>query len=347
MLHCSTALVNRYHPELRKHHQQDTHRQISHTIMTRLSITGPDLREAIEDACEDDDISKLPNDIGMATSTDTNAMRRWLDSCVRHSAQTDSLNVLRFLIQQGADVTALPGESIVSTDDETMLSREMLEILIEHGWDVNSRGPRLRHTPLLWYVARDTDLVKWFLDHGAEVDPADDTPPDAKKQRKSILECAALEGNIEAFEILRFYGAPVSYNHGLLPSTVMLASSHASRSDGDLDTHFRRSMAMVRQLVDVVGCNVDSISYGVHYGSGSNCSTPLCWIACHTREGTKELIEFLLDRGGDLDLASPTFDDVAVPSARTAAKERPNTYFMAVVTEWEARQQGGVREEAI
>jgi hypothetical protein len=265
-------------------------------------------------------------------------MRRWLDSCVRHSAQTNSLNVLRYLIQQGADVTALPGRSIMGADGETLPSREMLETLIEHGWDVNIRGPRLRGTPLLWYVARDTNLVKWCLDHGAEVDPADDTPPDAKKQRKPILECAALEGNIEAFEILRSHGAPVSYNHGLLPSTVMLASSHASRSDGDLDSRFRHPMAIVRHLVDVVGCNVNSISYGVHYGSGSICSTPLCWIACHTREGTKELIEFLLDRGGDLDLAGPTFDGVAVPSARTAAKERPNTYFMAVVAEWEARQ---------
>jgi hypothetical protein len=34
------------------------------------------------------------------------------------------------------------------------------------------------------------------------------------------------------------------------------------------------------------------------------CSTPLCWIACHPRgSNAKELITFLLDHGGDLDLS--------------------------------------------
>lgn len=157
-----------------------------------------------------------------------------------------------------------------------------------------------------------------------------------------ILECAALNGNIESFEILRTAGASVSYNHGLLPSTVMSACLYATQP-----ARFERSMAMIRHLVDVVGCDANSISYGAYYGSGSLCSTPLCWIACHTREGTRELIKFLLDRGEDLDLAGPTFDGgVVVPSARTAAKERPNEYFLEVVAEWETKQEGKALKQA-
>ena len=30
----------------------------------------------------------------------------------------------------------------------------------EHGWDINNRTPGLSGTPILWYVVRDTDLVK-------------------------------------------------------------------------------------------------------------------------------------------------------------------------------------------
>lgn len=76
------------------------------------------------------------------------------------------------------------GASIVDTDNDTLPSREILELLIEHGWDINSRGSSLSGIPLLWYVVEDPDLVKWCLDHGAELDPADDTPPDAVKPRK-------------------------------------------------------------------------------------------------------------------------------------------------------------------
>lgn len=39
-------------------------------------------------------------------------------------------------------------------------SQETLEVLLEHGWDINNRTPGLSGTPILWYVVRDTDLVK-------------------------------------------------------------------------------------------------------------------------------------------------------------------------------------------
>jgi hypothetical protein len=96
----------------------------------------------------------------------------------------------------------------------------------------------------------------------------------------------------------------------------------------------------IRHLIDVVGCDVNSISYGTYYGSGSHCSTPLCWVACHTEsDGVRDLVRLLLDRGGDLDLAGPHLYGSQVPSARQGAQQRPNLPFLKVVAEWEAEKE--------
>jgi hypothetical protein len=65
-----------------------------------------------------------------------------------------------------------------------------------------------------------------------------------------------------------------------------------------------QKIRMLKHLLEVVGCDVNSRSYGPYYGSGSMCSIPLCWIACRPKgANVKELIWFLLDHGVDLDLA--------------------------------------------
>lgn len=141
-----------------------------------------------------------------------------------------------------------------------------------------------------------------------DVNPADDTSQGAKKRRKPILEVAAAEGDIEAFELLRARGAPLDLHHGVLPSAVMSASYCVSQAGKGPDTEFSRMLGMIRHLLDI-GCGANSISYGTHYGSGSVCSTPLCWLACHTNDnGVRDLVRLLLDRGGDLDLAGPRPD---------------------------------------
>ena len=111
--------------------------------------------------------------------------------------------------------------------------------------------------------------------------------------------------------------------------------------------HYKRLMALIRHLVDVFGCDVNSVFYGSYYGSGSTCSTPLCWIACHKVRGARELVRFLLDRGDDVDLAGPTDDGVEIQSARTAAMRGRNSYFLDLVAEWEAEKQNRVRSEEV
>jgi len=306
------------------------------------------LRGAARYACENDDISILSEQIQKATLTaSAENVQRVLQTCLKDSARRGSTKVMAYLIEQGTDTTQITGMTLVDTINGSLPSLETLEVLVEHGWDINNRGPGRHADPLLWYLVEDTDLVKWCLAQGAEVDPEDDTPSGARRNRKPILECAAMASSVEVFELLRASGAPVSYGHGILPSAVMSISLHLPLTDGDAESpQYTRLMAMIRHLVDTVGCDVNSISYGSYYGSGSVCNTPLCWIACHNKRGAQDLIRFLLDRGGDLDLAGPADDGYAIPSAREAAMQHSNTYFLDVVTEWEAEQQSRTLEHA-
>lgn len=87
----------------------------------------------------------------------------------------------------------------------------------------------------------------------------------------------------------------------------MAANDYVPEADESPIASFSRMLDMIRHQIDVVGCDVNSSSYGTYYGSGSRCSTPLCWVACHTNtDGVRDLVRLLLDRGGDLDLAGPS-----------------------------------------
>jgi hypothetical protein len=172
--------------------------------------------------------------------------------------------------------------------------------------------------------------------------PPDDTPLEFIG-RRLILERAATRADIATFELLRAKGAPPRYDCGVLPLAVMAANDHAPKTGDSPSTKFQQRMDMVRHLLDVVGCDVNSKSNGLYrYGDflGSRCSTPLCWIACRSVGDAKDLIWLLLDRGGDLDLARPNEGNWSAPSAREAASRRPNTRFLKAVEEWQAKREG-------
>jgi hypothetical protein len=158
-------------------------------------------------------------------------MQTALQTCLRDSARRGSNIVIAYLNEQGADVAQITNTSLVDTINDTLPSLETLDLLVEHGWDINNRSSGRRDDTLLWYVVRDTELVKWCLDHGADLDPGDDTPPGMRRRCEPILECAAVSSSIEAFELLRASGAPVSYSHGILPSAVMAICLHVPLTD--------------------------------------------------------------------------------------------------------------------
>ena len=197
--------------------------------------------------------------------------------------------------------------------------------------------------PLLWAVVGDRELVQWCLDHGADVDPPIDNPQGTVRSRKHLLESAALVGNIEIFEPLRVKGAPMHY--GVFPSAV--TSANLSAAEGR--NWFIKHTGMLRHLLEVVKSNVNELSYGSHYTSGSICVNPLCWIACHSRPNgttaeTEELIRFLLDNGGDPDMTIEhkgyaNGDRILIRSARESARQMHNDLFLKIVEEWEVEHR--------
>lgn len=305
--------------------------------------------DMILEASDNDNLTMATQSIRAAAMLNSpEAMQDLLRQGLRRSASKNSLQTLSYLIEQGADVHQLAGRSVIDSMSDDLPSPGMLEILVANGWDLDSRGPGLRGEPVLWSVVKDTSLVECCLDHGASVDPPDDTPPGKVKQRKPILERAAIHGNIAAFELLRARGAPMFHNFGVLPVAVMMVNDYAPDVGQQPDAHYRLLMDMVRHLIDVVKCDVNAVSYGAHYRSGSTCSTPLCWIACHMRGDARELIWCLLERGGDpnLDLSidNSSGGTWSAPSALDAATRNNSQRFLQIVEEWQALHPGGASD---
>ena len=174
--------------------------------------------------------------------------------------------MLSYLLDRGADVGTLSASDIIPThDDSVKPSHEVLEILIAHGWDVNTQGPRHTSWPLLWQVVRYPEVVTWCLNHGASVDIPDDPPrvntdgtySRTDLPRPPILGMAASSGTVETFELLRSRGAPLDPR--TLHLAVERAALHAPRGASDRSAPYTRRMVMVRHLVDVAELDVNAV----------------------------------------------------------------------------------------
>lgn len=297
-------------------------------------------------ACRSDQVPLLSHCISMSQHDDSKVtLQQALREGLKRSARQAAMKCLSYVLEHGADVRLLSPQYLVSMDSISASIRKVLEILLAHGYDINSEGPG--GTVLEYIGFDDHELVKWCIDKGANANPSNHTPPGQRSQRKPVLERAAITGNIDTFELLRSKGAPLDRGFGAFPEAVMMANDLSSDTAG-LSPRFKQQMDMITHLLDVVKCDVNSKFYGPYYASGSLCSTPLCWIACHPRgSNVKELIWLLLGHGGDLDLSFECTDShnkvTLFQSAHQSAKEIPRTkqsnqMFLKAVREWEARQ---------
>jgi hypothetical protein len=272
-----------------------------------------------------DDVSLMAQAISIASNPESrNTVQEVIQNGLRRSVARSATRVLSYLLDQGAEVSTITAGAIMSKEELVEPSREVLEILIAHGWDINSRGPDSTDWPLLWCVTRYPDLLEWCLAHGASVDLPGDTPP--------VLEIAAAEGSVATFELLRARGAPLGRR--TLHRAVEQAAIYVPSGDSVRTALFEQRMDMVRHLVDIVGLDVNA----VEPWPGKFCSTPLCYVAPRNNKDAKELIWFLLDRGADPNRAGPLLGDIRVPSALEHAQSCRNTRFLEAVREWQSLQ---------
>jgi len=145
---------------------------------------------------------------------------------------------------------------IARTTYEREFPRTLVEILLQHGWDINHR--RFRQQPLLWHMVYDGDLVEWCLERGARI-LADGQKPWPKFDINSgkectkylerfpwsdeeaseyfydcppILERAAGESTVATFELLRSKDAQLSWR--------VLHRAVSSRANRDLQKESTR-----------------------------------------------------------------------------------------------------------
>ena len=287
------------------------------------------------EACKADDVSLMEQAISIASkSTSRHAVQDVAQRGIKRSAARGAVHVLNYLVDHphGADVVALSALDIMANDVMAKPSLEIFEILVAHGWDINTQGPdKITSWPLLWYVVEYPDLVRWCLDHGARVDIPDNPP---KVGPSTILGMAASLGSVETFELLRAKGAsldPRTLHHAVEKATIL-----APKEGSEPSSFYTHRMDMVRHLVDVVKLDVNAVQHQL----GRQCSTPLCIVAGRpTNQIFRELIYFLLDRGADPNLNCKTQGDTNWPSAIACAQSSGNMRFLQAIKDWQAEKQ--------
>ncbi len=290
-----------------------------------------------------DDVSLISQAISVASDPSSKFTAQDITQRgLNYAATRNATRVLAYLLEHGADVTTTAAAYVSSQAESVKPSYEVLDVLLTYGWDINSLGPNDEGAPLLWHAIKYPDLVEWCLNNGSKVDvpnippkvSANGTYSFKSRPRPPILEIAASSGIVETFELLRSRGA--SLGERTLHRAVKHAAILSPRADSDRNEIYTRRMGMVRHIVDVDECDVNTIRHEY----GSHCTTPLCYVAARrTQQDFRELVWFLLDRGADPNLDAGFAEDVEWPSPLTCAQWCGNVSFLNAVKEWQARQQ--------
>lgn len=124
-------------------------------------------------ACRTNDVALMERALSVASQPDSpSSVQQMLCRGLRRAAARNSVDVLKFVLNRGANVAQLTAHDTLVRDEHnlpTESSQEALEVVLAHGWDINTRGPHGDGYPLLWWVIEHPNLVRWCLDHGAEV----------------------------------------------------------------------------------------------------------------------------------------------------------------------------------
>lgn len=181
-------------------------------------------------ACKTDDVFAMSQIINTVIELGSTTIKQEvLDFSINHAIKANASRVLSYILKEGADERRHPCNLNLNWGTFDLPTLTTLDILMAHGWDINSYGiPGSYSEPLLWNVLRHPELVERCLYHGARVDLND---PE-KGGPRPILERAAVHGNVEIFELLRSRDAPLSPR--VLPMAVRAANDYVA-----MDNHPR------------------------------------------------------------------------------------------------------------
>ncbi|OBT55284.1 hypothetical protein VE04_04400 [Pseudogymnoascus sp. 24MN13] len=298
------------------------------------------------EACRADDVSLMEQALAMAAEPNSRFTAQQVAQLgLSRSASRRAVHVLKYLVDHlhDADIAAVTPGQITTNEDMGKPSLEVLEILVAHGWDINTPGVG---STLLWDVVTYHDLVKWCLDHGAKVDIPDYQPEVIGNvtrrnhmPRPTILGAAASQGSIETLDLLAEHMAPLD------PRTLHLAVERATilapREGEEPSPSYTERLDMIRHLIDVAGLDVNAKEPKV----GSTCNTPLCIaVGRLNHQNFQELVDVLMDRGADPNLNCKTQEDApGWPSAMVCAETHGTKKFLQAAMDRQAEKQGEKR----
>lgn len=289
----------------------------------------------IDEACQKGHLAMMEFLLEKAAEISDKAVREVLKKGIHDAIDSNAAPIAALLLERGADVTQYGGHDLGRQP-----SREMIEVLLTHGWNIDNRG---RYGwPLIMLVLEDPEMVTWCLDHGASVTLQREAPEGEtfvlKRHARvpTILEYAARRSTVSTFKQLRALGSPLgprTLHFAVLEAGQAKRNTNPSTSEPVhhdkpqllADTYAER-MALVRYLVDDLGLDINAHvpnRRSIHEG------TPLEYIAQseYLTPEPRELMYFLLDRG-----AVPT--DGAIEAARLCQ----NPFFERIVEDWKAMQ---------
>ena len=233
----------------------------------------------------------------------------------------NAVRCARYALEHGA-----PMNSFDTSMFPTEISTEILELLLAHEWDINDRQKFKQ--PLLWHICGNTGLVRWCLDHGAEVIPRNQDPDDLDDTCNCppLLDLVARRGTVEGFALLRSKGAPLGRCAVHHAARRAIFEQNSDKDTEQLQEEQDQAMEMLRYLVDDVKLDVNATDHPPNLKIAGMCGTPLCYVA--SWPGDREIVvRFLLAHGAD-----PAVQDAWGLTAIDKAKNSRDTKFLEVVS---------------
>ena len=102
----------------------------------------------------------------------------------------DSIPTLQYIVDRGVSVKHLMPRDLVS---KRVPSKEILEFLLAHGWDINWRSD---DDPFMWRVTSNHDMAVWCLEHGASVHPNNDATNTIQRRQEALEAVQGLQVNL-------------------------------------------------------------------------------------------------------------------------------------------------------
>lgn len=180
-----------------------------------------------------------------------------------------------------------PVDTLTPLNIATEPSVELLDTVVSAGWDLNRRSPDKgagKGQRLLDLVAWDEGLVKWCIEHGAQV--SDGAENEDALKYPPLTESVAALGTVSCFKLIRENDARIGRR------TLHRAAESAATCDV-VDKPGR--MVILRFLVEEERLDVNEIDTDRqlpnHWG------TPVAYAA--KGKGGEDVVRYLLARGAD------------------------------------------------